>query len=61
MMLLLFADSHIFYFTWLFSGASQNFDSILNRLALVYKYSDIADVAVFFKVDGSTVLFKAYI
>ena len=50
-----------FLFTWLFPRASQNFDSILNLLTLVHKYPEIAGVDFLLKVDGSTVLFKAYI
>ena len=50
-----------FLFTWLFPRASQNFDSMLNLLTLVHKYPYVAGVDFLLIVDGSTVLFKAYI
>ena len=61
LLMLLLAQNSIVCLTWLFSGASQNSDSIIYLIALVHKDSEIADVTFFFKVYGSTVLLKAYI
>ena len=60
-MLFAFAQNNILCLTWLFPWASQNFYSVIYLLALVHKDSEIAYVAFFFKVYGSTVPLKAYI
>ena len=59
--MLFLVQNNILYLTWLFPWAGQNFYSVIYLLALVHKDSKIANVAFFFKVDGSTVLLKAYI
>ena len=60
-LMLLLAQNNILCLTWLFSGASQNSYSVIYLIALVHKDSKMANVAFVFKVDGSTVLLKAYI
>ena len=51
------------YSTWHFSRPSQYFDSpiIISLFAFIHKDPKVANVAMFFKIGGSTVPFKAYI
>ena len=49
------------YSTWHFSRPSQYFDSPISLFAFIHKDPKVADVAMFFKMGGSTVPFKAYI